>query len=116
MTEKKKELPKLVTLADELLKQLTMFVSSMPIMSAQKAVKTANENSWPDKDNEKNVVISLKELDNLASYLRILPLYQSGELYTMIQMGVKEHAPSKVEEKGQPDTTKAVDVDKKTVK
>lgn len=85
------QLPKLVTVEKELLDQLLLIVGSMPIMDAQKAVKAANKESWSPKDSETTKIIPLSVLDNLAGYLRILPLYQSGELYTMMQMSVKAY-------------------------
>lgn len=83
------ELPKLVTVEKELLEQVLMIVGGMPIMDAQKAVKAAHDGMWDHKKDEKLKVIPLSLLNGLGGYIRILPLYQVGELYTMLQMGVK---------------------------
>ncbi len=100
MTKKTKEMPKLVTISEELLEQLKFYTGTMPLREMQKIIKDVDKSAWPLKKNYKEdeprvMVVELGVLDTLASYLRLLPLYMVGELYTMIQMGVKEYKAGK---------------------
>jgi hypothetical protein len=88
MSKKKIELPKIVSITDELLEQVKYFVGSMPLASAQKIIKEIK--SWPTKEEGRSNV-ELNDLNGLAGYLRILPLYMVGELYTQIQMDIKDY-------------------------
>jgi len=86
---KKKELPKIVTINKELLEQVKYFVASMPLESAQKDVKHLK--SW-DSPDKKRASLALAELNSVAGYLRVLPLFMVGELYTQIQMDIKPYS------------------------
>lgn len=99
---KKAKLPKLVTISEELLEQVKFFVGSMPLREVGTLLKKVEKNAWAEnkdykEDEPKMFVIDLKTLDALAGYLRILPLYMVGELYTMVQMGVKAYEPGNKE-------------------
>jgi len=118
------ELPKLVTISEELLKQMQFFVGSMPLNEANRIIKRVNDESWELKQPElkeevkegeeaqaKMIVIELALLDNLAGFLRLLPLYMVGELYSMVQMGVIAYESEKAENKNtesEPAKTKKV--------
>ena len=96
---KKKELPKIVTINKELLKQVKYFVASMPLESAQKHSKELKE--WDSSDKERYNV-DLSALNSLAGYLRVLPLFMVGELYTQVQMDVKAYEPESALKSNKP--------------
>ena len=85
------KLPTLVTLNNEILSELTGMISMMPIVYAQKLIEKGTPSTFPLKGDEERTVVPLKYLDELASYLRILPLFMSGQLYTSVQMDVLEY-------------------------
>ena len=110
MSKKKIELPKIVSITTELLDQVKYFVGSMPLASAQKIIKEIK--SWPTKEEGRSNV-ELNDLNGLAGYLRVLPLYMVGELYTQLQVDIKEYKAEDDKETTTDQTTVVPNNDKK---